>query len=328
MNINIQDSIYGQINITDPVLIEVINTPAMQRLKGVDQTVTGKIVDLPWGSYTRFDHSIGVMWLIKKLGGNLEEQVAGLAHDISHTAFSHIIDFVFDKHREQNFHEEHLERIINQSAIPEILKKHGLSAQRIANHHNYSLLEQDIPALCADRVDYAFKTFEQTQAHDIREIREFIPALMAFEGRIVFNDRALARRFADWFIDADRTVWGGSPIANTAYHLFAEILKSAYKKGIISFDDFFTTDQELLGRLDERTKRELDRLKTLQVLEVQPSEKYDLYVNAKIRYVDPLVKINDKKAKKLSELDPDFKTEIEQALEKRKLGNYVRILNK
>ena len=36
------------------------------------------------------------MLLIKKLGGSVEEQIAGLLHDVSHTAFSHVIDYVFD----------------------------------------------------------------------------------------------------------------------------------------------------------------------------------------------------------------------------------------
>jgi len=50
---------------------------------------------------TRFDHSVGVMLLIRKLGAGsspasalLKEQVAALLHDVSHTAFSHVIDYV------------------------------------------------------------------------------------------------------------------------------------------------------------------------------------------------------------------------------------------
>ena len=44
---------------------------------------------------TRYEHSVGVMLLARRVGGGLREQVAALLHDVSHTAFSHVIDHVF-----------------------------------------------------------------------------------------------------------------------------------------------------------------------------------------------------------------------------------------
>jgi HD superfamily phosphohydrolase len=34
------------------------------------------------------------MLLVRRLGASLEEQIAALLHDVSHTAFSHVIDSV------------------------------------------------------------------------------------------------------------------------------------------------------------------------------------------------------------------------------------------
>lgn len=54
---------------------------------------------------------MGVMLLIKKLNGSIEEQIAGWIHDISHTAFSHLIDYVFDSEGEDH-HEHRFEEVL------------------------------------------------------------------------------------------------------------------------------------------------------------------------------------------------------------------------
>lgn len=65
----------------------------MQRLKGISQF---RIPDKYYfkDNYSRFEHSIGVMVLLGKLGASQEEQIAGLLHDVSHKAFSHVYDWV------------------------------------------------------------------------------------------------------------------------------------------------------------------------------------------------------------------------------------------
>ena len=63
------------------------------------------------------------MLLIKKMGGSIEEQIAGLLHDVSHTAFSHVVDFVLD-HPEENYHELIFNEVVRSSPIPQILEKY------------------------------------------------------------------------------------------------------------------------------------------------------------------------------------------------------------
>src|SRR3989344_7109547 len=81
------DKVYGQHDVADLVILELIASPAFQRLRGICQKGLQ-------GEYTRFDHSLGTMLLLRMLGATLEEQVAGLTHDVSHTAFSHLVDLI------------------------------------------------------------------------------------------------------------------------------------------------------------------------------------------------------------------------------------------
>ena len=77
----IQDKEFGDFEIKEEVLIELLNSQAIQRLKNIDQA--GYAKGFFPHSRNRFDHSVGVFLLIRKYGGSLEEQMAGLIHDVS-----------------------------------------------------------------------------------------------------------------------------------------------------------------------------------------------------------------------------------------------------
>ena len=119
-----QDKVYGEVEINEGVLLDVINSDALQRLNGINQYGTWVLVD-PKYDTSRFEHSVGVMIVLEKLGADLKEQLAGLVHDVSHTAFSHVVDYVFGKAEVQDYHEEHAKEFISKTDLPEILKKYG-----------------------------------------------------------------------------------------------------------------------------------------------------------------------------------------------------------
>jgi HD superfamily phosphohydrolase len=153
-----KDKVYGQITIKEKVIVELIKTNAMQRLKGVNQG--GVLIFLNpnhgWRKFktTRFEHSVGVCIVLKKFNACLEEQIAGLLHDVSHTTFSHALDFMFNRHTQHDYHEQFHEKMILDSKIPLILKKHDIEVNNILDEKRFTLLERELPDLCADRVDY------------------------------------------------------------------------------------------------------------------------------------------------------------------------------
>ena len=147
------DAIYGIVEINEPVLIDLMATQAMRRLHGVLQHGITALIGLTQ-PVTRFDHSVGVMLLVRGLGGSLEEQIAALLHDISHTAFSHVIDYVVDGHDSQSYHEEWKESHLAASDVPDVLARHGYDWRDFLHEEDYALLEQPAPRLCADRLDY------------------------------------------------------------------------------------------------------------------------------------------------------------------------------
>lgn len=93
----ISDPLYGEFEING-LLEDLIVSKPVQRLKGIHQAGAGFLVNSRW-TISRFEHSVGVMLLIRQFGGSLQEQVAGLLHDVSHTAFSHVVDVVLKMRR-------------------------------------------------------------------------------------------------------------------------------------------------------------------------------------------------------------------------------------
>ncbi len=98
----ITDALYGSFEI-DGVLEELILSERVQRLKGIHQAGASFLVNSKW-NISRFEHSIGVMLLIKKFGGSVEEQIAALLHDVSHTVFSHEHVEVCENQESFDFH--------------------------------------------------------------------------------------------------------------------------------------------------------------------------------------------------------------------------------
>jgi HD superfamily phosphohydrolase len=140
------DRIYGSTTITDPALIALIESRAMQRLNGVLQHGISALVDIT-ARVSRFEHSVGVMLLVRRLGGSVEEQIAALLHDVSHTAFSHVIDYVFDGHDDQSYHDRVKADYVAGTDLPEIVTGFGFDWRVLLDEDRYLLLEQPAPAV-------------------------------------------------------------------------------------------------------------------------------------------------------------------------------------
>lgn len=181
----ILDVLYGEFEV-DQVVEELISSKSMQRLKGIHQAGASYLMNEKW-NVTRFDHSVGVMLLVKKLGGSVEEQIASLLHDVSHTAFSHVIDYVFHN-EDESYHEEIFSSVVKNSEIPAILAKYGYNYEDILlDDSKWTLLERSAPELCADRVDYTLRDMYTYGYVSLEEVHSFLEDVIAVDGKWLFK---------------------------------------------------------------------------------------------------------------------------------------------
>jgi uncharacterized protein len=134
-HILVNDILYGNF-IVEPVLEALINSKAVQRLKNVHMAGPAYLTNSLWNE-TRYEHSIGVMLLVRKLGGSIEEQAAALLHDVSHT----VDDALSNK--DENCHEIIKREIVEDSDLLNILNVYYLNPEIVLfDDSNFYLLKK------------------------------------------------------------------------------------------------------------------------------------------------------------------------------------------
>ncbi|MCZ4245727.1 HD domain-containing protein [Pedobacter punctiformis] len=242
--IQVNDFLYGKMEFPQ-VIADLLETDALKRLAGVHQSGAIFLVN-PDICHSRLEHATGVMMLIKMLGGSELEQIAGLLHDVSHTAFSHVGDYVFD-HQDEDYHETIFTQVIENSTIPTVLARHGYRADQIINGE-FNILEQALPSLCADRLDYTLRDGIYGGIISRQRAKEFLNAITLKNGRIAVTVEKEATWINETFEKLNQEVFK-LPLHLYANGKMAELIKGFLKKGLLIKEDLFKTDTLLLNKI-------------------------------------------------------------------------------
>ena len=282
------DRVYGDVAIDDPEILALIASPTFQRLRGIKQAGPSALA-FPFKQVTRFEHSLGVYLLLRRLGADRQEQIAGLLHDISHTAFSHAIDFLFASEL-QDHHESLKPIFLNRADIVGPLATLGYEPADFFDDSIYPLLEQPLPHLCADRLDYFFRDSLACGVTTSEQIDRFLANLLVIDGRsIAFTDPELARQAAERFALMN-TDWWASPTEAYIYNVFADTLRAAFDSGVLDQHALFEDDAMVLRKLEQCAEPTvLAQLR--RVIHFEPSSIVGFVprVRPKTRWIDPPV---------------------------------------
>ena len=309
--------------IEEKVLIDLIDSPSVQRLKDISQFGVPDKYYFRKG-YSRFEHSTGVFILLKKLGASLEEQVAGLLHDVSHTAFSHVVDWISGDPTKENYQDDTLFDTIKNSELPKILQGFGFNYKRISNHENFSLLEKEAPSLCADRIDYSLRElfFENPKL-----TKKVFENLGVKDNQIVFQNKNIAEFFAKKYASFQINNWASNQ-AKVRYVILSNILKKGIEEKIISFEDLEKTESYVLNKLENSNNEfVLDNLNILEKGFNIVEDDVGIELLTKFRYIDPEVSVNGH-YQSLSSLSKNYFDFLEIQKENFKTINKVRIIPK
>ena len=308
---NYNDRIYGNVEITETVILDLINCKTLQRLKDIDQAGYFE-PHFPNTSYSRFEHSIGVYLLLKKYNATIEEQVAGLIHDVSHSAFSHCIDYVLDvgSQKTHNHQDNIFNEFVKKSEIPEILNKYGFDVDYILDDSNFPLKEKNLPDLCADRIDYSLRSAILFGEMNQLEIQNIIDNLIVENNNWIFKNFKTAEIYSNLFLKINTKYYSGLPSA-IMFTTVGNYLRYALLKNYISELDLYTDDKTVLSKIEPYLKSDdklsllFDRMNNKIGFKNDPND-YESEVFCKSRVINPYCYYNNE-IKRVSDIDSNWK---------------------
>ncbi|MGE0709836.1 MAG: HD domain-containing protein [Planctomycetota bacterium] len=196
----IRCAVWGDVDL-DPLLVEVLGTPELQRLRRIRQLGTANLV-YPSANHTRFEHVLGTCHVAGRMLENLAvhdpelvrlARTAALVHDVGHVPFGHTFEDerrIFPRHdgpeRTRHF-------LGPGSELGRLLAREGLAAPLLAcfgaGEEPPAPLVQDVVAgtVCADLLDYLARDAVFTgirRSYDERLFRYFA---RSDDGRLVLR---------------------------------------------------------------------------------------------------------------------------------------------
>lgn len=283
-----------------PVFLEkYLKSPSLNRLKKV-----GYFCGMDYASknvydfaeyISRYDHSLTVALLTYKLTKHKEATLAALFHDIATPCFSHVIDYMNGDYEKQESTEEFTELILkSDDYLIECLKKDNIDLNDIIDFKKHSVVDNNRPKVCADRIDGVILTgIGWTKNVNQEDIDNIIDDLTVFqnennEEEIGFKNIIIAQKVLG--ISENIDVYCHSNEDNYMMLLLAKITKMAIDRKYISYEDlYYYNEENLFSVLKEQDDEELTLLikkfETIKITEIPVT----IIPNAKIRDLNPIV---------------------------------------
>jgi len=146
----VRDPVHGDIHLTAEEL-RILDTPEMQRLRGVRQLGTAYLV-FPGAQHTRFEHSLGTMHLVERMAGAINRnralapreligvaddetrilRAAALVHDITHIPFGHSIEDQSGLLERHDSPERYLALLAPDTEVGRVLEDMGIRLEVLA----------------------------------------------------------------------------------------------------------------------------------------------------------------------------------------------------
>jgi HD superfamily phosphohydrolase len=203
----IKDPLYGYIQITEAEK-RVIDTYPFQRLRRIKQ-LSGSEFVYPAANHTRFEHSLGTMYLAGLLGESLpvelgEDEVqllkfAALLHDVGHGPFSHVFDSYLTRYLNKT-HEDMTATIIEETELGDVLSREGFDPKLVGKLALGNLGDPGKPyldqvivgAVDVDKMDFVSRDSYHTGAgYGYTDIFRLIYTMDVCNGELIVNATAI-----------------------------------------------------------------------------------------------------------------------------------------
>jgi hypothetical protein len=253
------ETFYGTLDVEEPILIELIHSPAVQRLKEINQYGVAYFTTHR-EKYTRYDHSIGVFAIL--------------------------------------------------------LIKYGYTINQIyPKNKNFKRLEQPLPNLCADRIDYNLQGAYFQEFLTKEEVLELYNDLQFINGKWVGTRPDLLKKMALFPIFMTRDCWG-SPTNYALSRWLADAIIKGLAMGILSWKEIhFGVDSSVWNKLSKAKDSYIQQRMHMMgnyhdYFRWTDPQDADILVKFRCRGIDPWV-VYDGQVLRLSIIDSELSCELD-----------------
>lgn len=239
-------------------LKKYLDLKILARLKGI-----GLLCGTDWTPlfhnrfyYSRYDHSLNCALIVWNWTRDKKKTLAALFHDVSTPAFSHVIDFKNgDALTQESTEDKNAAMILADKDLAAALAQDGLAASDVCDYHKFSICDNEVPQLSADRLEYMFPSGEALEGwFSLRAVKRFYGDLFVAKderGRdeFSFKTKKIAldyfRRILKigYFLQRNKD--------KVAMELMARVVDAAIKCGALREEELWLlSEREIIGRWD------------------------------------------------------------------------------
>jgi len=270
----IKDPVHGYISLGEDE-VGVLDTYPVQRLRRIIQLPFVHLV-YPGARHTRFDHSLGCMYLAgefsERLGFDEHRRkilrLAGLLHDLGHTPYSHLLEPLLEE--AGTTHEEMTIKIMEDDReLREAVKRCGVSVDEVIDVLRGEGAESAIISgpMDADKLDFLMRDSYFTGAsYGLLDAKRIIWRSKVIDDRLALSlkaigaveEMALARYQSFMNIYFHHAVRAAQTIFLRAVRMLEELdFSSMNVQEYLSYDDYVLW---CMMKRDERTRWAVERI--------------------------------------------------------------------
>ena len=239
-------------------LKKYLSLKILERLKGI-----GLLCGTDWTPlfhnrfyYSRFDHSLNCALIVWNWTRDKKKTLAALFHDVSTPAFSHVIDFKNgDALTQESTEDKNAAMILADKDLAAALAQDGLAASDICDYHKFSICDNEVPQLSADRLEYMFPSGEALEGwFSLRAVKRFYGDLFVAKderGRdeFSFKTKKIALDYFRHILKIGYFLQHNKD--KIAMELMARVVDAAIKCGVLREEELWQlSEREIIGRWD------------------------------------------------------------------------------
>lgn len=255
--------------------------------------------------YSRLDHSKTVALMTYYFTHDKEQTLVALFHDLGTPCFSHCIDYLLGDTINQESSEKNIYDVIkNSNKIKTYLEFDGVNIEKFKRLRNYSILDNERPKLCTDRLDGILSTcYMWIQTMNLDEIREIFNDMIIMknennEEEIGFKTKKICEKFFKGVYDYSIALQKNED--KYLMQFIADSLKKLISENKLSLDELYKLkESDIVTKLScYNSWKIFSQLNGIERSTIKP-DNYYVNVESKKRFAIPLC--NGKRITDISE---------------------------